>query len=50
VEHNWHVESLADLEQAWAKLARLEVHQQWGKDLAPSVVSGTARWTVWRVL
>jgi hypothetical protein len=50
VEHNWHVESLADLERAWAKLGTLEAHRQWGQDLEPFVVSGTAHWTVWRVL
>ena len=50
VEHNWHVESLAELEQAWTKLSALEAHRQWGKDLEPFVVSGTSRWSVWRVL
>jgi hypothetical protein len=50
VEHSWHVDSLADLEQAWTKLAALGAHQQWGKDLEPFVVSGTARWSVWRLL
>jgi hypothetical protein len=48
VEHNWEVESLAELERAWAKLAQLEAHKQWSKDLEPNVVSGTARWSVFR--
>jgi hypothetical protein len=50
VEHNWEVESLAELEQAWAKLGGVDAHKQWSKDLEPYVVSGTARWTIWRVL
>ena len=50
VEHGWQVETLAELEHAWAKLATLEAHHQWGKELEPFVVSGTARWTIWRVL
>jgi hypothetical protein len=36
--------------QAWAKLATLEAHQQWSRALEPFVVSGTAHWTVWRVI
>ncbi|MGD0640174.1 MAG: hypothetical protein ABSC22_05450 [Roseiarcus sp.] len=50
VEHNWEVENLAELERAWAKLGAIEAHQQWSKDLEPNVVSGTARWTIYRVL
>jgi len=48
VEHNWEVNSLAELEAAWAKLGALEAHRQWGKDLEPFVVSGTSRWTIFR--
>ncbi len=50
VEHNWEVESLAELEGAWAKLGSNETHRQWSKDLEPFVVSGTARWNIYRVL
>jgi hypothetical protein len=50
VEHNWEVEDLAELERAWAKLGAIEAHQQWSKDLEPNVVSGTSRWTIYRVL
>jgi hypothetical protein len=50
VEHNWEVETLAELECAWAKLATVEAHKRWSKDLEPSVVSGTARWSVFRVI
>ena len=50
VEHNWEVEDLAELERAWTKLGTLEAHKQWSKDLEPNVVSGTARWNIYRVL
>lgn len=50
VEHNWEVETLAELESAWAKLGPMEAHKQWSKDLEPYVVSGTARWSVYRVV
>jgi hypothetical protein len=50
VEHNWEVESLAELEGAWTKLGTLSSHKQWGKDLEPYVVSGTARWSIFRVV
>lgn len=50
VEHNWEVADLAELERVWAKLATIEAHRQWGKDLEPHVVSGTAKWNIYRVL
>ena len=50
VEHNWEVADLAELERAWAKLGTIEAHQRWSKDLETNVVSGTARWTIYRVL
>jgi hypothetical protein len=50
VEHNWQVADLAELERAWAKLPAIDAHKKWSLDLEPDVVSGTARWTVWRVV
>jgi hypothetical protein len=50
VEHNWEVEDLSELERAWAKLGSNETHKQWSKDLEPYVVSGTTRWSIYRVL
>jgi len=50
VEHNWEVNDLAELERTWAKLGTIEAHKQWSKDLEPYVVSGTARWSIFRVL
>jgi hypothetical protein len=50
VEHNWEVADLAELEGAWAKLGKIEAHKQWSNNLEASVVSGTARWTIFRVV
>ena len=50
VEHNWEVADLAELERVWAKLAAIEAHKQWSKDLEPHVVSGTQRWEVLRIV
>jgi hypothetical protein len=44
------IENLAELDQAWEKLARIEAHKQWGKELEPYVVSGTSRWEIYRLL
>jgi hypothetical protein len=50
VEQNWEVRDLAELERAWSKLATIEAHQQWSRNLEPDIVSGTARWSIYRVL
>ncbi len=50
VEHNWEVPDLAALERAWSALATMDAHHRWGQDLEPFVVSGTARWSILRVV
>jgi len=44
------VESLAELNAAWDKLAEVGAHKEWSLNLEPHVVSGTQRWEVFRVL
>jgi hypothetical protein len=44
------IENLAELEKTWEKLAALDAHKQWGKELEPYVVSGTSRWEILRLL
>ncbi len=44
------IDDLAQLNQTWDQLAKIEAHKQWGKDLEPFVVSGTSRWEIYRVL
>lgn len=50
VQSEHMVENLAELEKAWDKLATLDAHKQWGKELEPYVVSGTSRWEILRLL
>ncbi|MBW2523824.1 MAG: hypothetical protein JRI23_06600 [Deltaproteobacteria bacterium] len=44
------IADLADLNAAWDKLATIEAHAQWSKDLEPHVVNGTHRWEIFRVV
>jgi hypothetical protein len=50
VVHDWEVSDLAELDSAWTQLAKIPAHAQWGRDLEPFVVSGTARWEIYRVV
>lgn len=40
--------SLADLEAAFAKLGKLDGHAAWGKQMEPLIVSGSNRWQIYR--
>ncbi|MBI3140767.1 MAG: hypothetical protein HYZ19_02750 [Rhodocyclales bacterium] len=44
------LKDLGELGAAWDKLATLEAHKAWSKEIEPYVVSGTHRWEVLRVL
>ncbi|MGZ3236546.1 MAG: hypothetical protein ACXWIN_00710 [Burkholderiaceae bacterium] len=46
IVHEREVADLVELDRAWAKLATLPAHAQWGKELEPLVVSGSSRWKV----
>ena len=50
VVHEWTVADLAELEKSWAALGKIDAHKTWGKDLEPYVVSGSARWEIFRVV
>jgi len=50
LEVNHSVESLAELEQFFSAIGKNKAHKQWGKDLEPYVVSGSARWEIYRVI
>ncbi|RFA25592.1 hypothetical protein CAI21_18895 [Alkalilimnicola ehrlichii] len=50
VQSEIEIDSLEELDEAWGKLATLESHKQWSKDLEPYVVSGTPHWEVLRVV
>ncbi len=44
------IKDLAELGAAWEKLATLEGHKQWGKDIEPYVVSGTPHWQILHII
>ncbi len=50
VEANHAVESLAQLEQFFTAIGNNDAHRQWGRDLEPYVVSGSAAWKIYRAL
>jgi len=50
LETDHQVESLAELEEFFAKIGKLEAHQAWGKAMEPLVVSGSSKWEIFRVL
>ena len=50
VEINHTVASLADLERFFETIGKNAAHKQWGKELEPHVVSGSAVWTIYRVV
>lgn len=50
VQSEVYLKDLAELNAAWDKLATIEAHKQWSKDLEPYIVSGTPRWEIFRIL
>ncbi len=44
------INDLAELSESWQQLGGIEAHQQWSKDLEPSIVSGTPHWQVFHVV
>jgi hypothetical protein len=50
IETHHQVESLARLEEFFAKIAKIDAHAKWGKDMEPHVVSGTSLWQIFRVV
>ncbi|MDX8532880.1 hypothetical protein RFM41_12765 [Mesorhizobium sp. VK25A] len=50
VESHMQVESLAQLEEFFAKIGKIDAHAKWGKDMEPYVVSGTSLWQIFRIV
>lgn len=48
--HEWAVADLADLEKCWSALGKIDAHKKWSKDMEPYVVSGSARWEIYRIV
>ena len=49
-ECEYTVESLEQSQKMWEDMSTMEVHQQFGKDLEPIIVSGSNRWEIFRVV
>jgi hypothetical protein len=50
LEVHHHVDTLAQLERFFEAIGRIDAHRQWSRELEPHVVSGTASWSIYRVL
>ena len=43
-ECEYTVENLEQLQKMWGDMSTMESHQQFGKDLEPTIVTGSNRW------
>lgn len=50
IETHHQVESLARLEEFFAKIGKIDAHARWGKEMEPYVVSGSSLWQIFRVV
>jgi hypothetical protein len=50
IEVNHQVDSLAQLEAFFTAIGKNPAHAKWSKELEPHIVSGTAYWTILRVV
>ncbi|MGZ3424804.1 MAG: hypothetical protein ACXVEE_43505 [Polyangiales bacterium] len=48
VESEYQFETLGDLDEAWSKLSDPKFHA-WQEEIAPFVVPGSHKWTIYRV-
>lgn len=44
------IKDLKELDDAWAKLAKLSPHKKWGQEFENLIVSGTSRWEIFRLV
>ena len=50
IELEVQVSGLEELNESWEKLGAIEAHKDWSKEIKPYVVSGTPKWTIFRVI
>jgi hypothetical protein len=50
IETHHQVETLARLEEFFAKIAKIDAHAKWGREMEPHVVSGTSLWQIFRIV
>ena len=44
------LENLTELDNSWAKLGNVEGHKAWSVEIEPYIVSGTAKWEIFRIV
>jgi hypothetical protein len=44
------LKDVAALSEAWDKLATIDSHHNWSKELEPHIVSGTQHWEIFRLV
>lgn len=49
IQVEFEVSDLAELNEAWDRLADADGHRQWGRAMEEHIVSGSPRWEVFRV-
>ncbi len=50
VEANHTIENMDQLDRFFESIGKIDAYRQWGKDLEPYVVSGSALWNVFRLV
>jgi hypothetical protein len=45
-----NIENLTELDDSWTKLGKVDGHKAWSVEIEPFIVSGTAKWEVFRVV
>ena len=50
VETEFDIEGLDDLQKFFDKIATVEMHQEWGRDMGEVIVDGSTQWEVFRVV
>lgn len=49
VETEFEIEGLKDLDDFFAKIATIKMHDEWGPKMGEVIVSGSTRWEVFRI-
>ena len=50
IELEVQLSGLDELDASWKKLGASGAHKDWSKEIEPHVVSGSPKWTVYRVI
>lgn len=50
VETEYEIDGLQDLDDFFSKIATIQMHNEWGKNMGEVIVSGSTRWEVFKVV